>query len=634
MDLVKKKSRKLKRKIFGGLVFLMIFIGLMFFLFSGDNFNVIKEIFREGVTKEEARESLASLGWKGYFTVGILSMFQVVLTFLPAEPVQVMAGISFGIFNGALICLAGVFVGNTIIYIAYKIYGQRLTEYFEYNTEFDFEYARRSKKIALIILILYFLPAIPYGLICFFAASLNLKYPKYILLTTLGAIPSIFIGVGLGHMAMTSSWITSLIVFAILIVLIVILIKNKSKVFKAVNNFLKKREMNRPKKPNRFIYNTLLFGTSCVFKSKIKIRLKNDVGRLERPALVLCNHGSFIDFFYAEKLLKKEHPFFVSARLYFYHKRLGKFLLSMGAIPKSMFTTDVENVKNCMRVLSDGDVLVMMPEARLSTVGKFEGIQESTLKFIKHIDAPVYCIRFDGDYFAYPKWGKGVRKGSLVEGEIKKLFSAGEAKDLPIEELKSRITSALDYDEFSWLEKHPEITYKNKNIAEGLENILCICPKCHAVSSFTSDKNTITCEHCGMQTSIDNRYSFVGNEYFKNFADWYDWQTQEIKKEIENTPDYKLESKVELRHGSIDGKSLTRHAGEGVCTLDKTGLTYRGTRDGEEVEKFFPMSQIYRLLFGAGIDFEIYENKEIWFFVPENKRTCVIWYIVSGLLKG
>jgi hypothetical protein len=67
--------------------------------------------------------------------------------------------------------------------------------------------------------------------------------------------------------------------------------------------------------------------------------------------------------------------------------------------------------------------------------------------------------------------------------------------------------------------------------------------------------------------------------------------------------------------------------------LDKTGLVYRGTRDGETVEKHFTMEHIYRLLFGAGEDFEIYEGKEIWYFVPENKRSSVTWYIVSEILK-
>jgi 1-acyl-sn-glycerol-3-phosphate acyltransferase len=297
-----------------------------------------------------------------------------------------------------------------------------------------------------------------------------------------------------------------------------------------------------------------------------------------------------------------------------------------------MFATDIENVKSCVRVLSAGDMLAMMPEARLSTVGKYEGIQDSTYKFIQRMGVPVYTVRFDGGYFADPKWGDGVRKGGVVEATLSPLFSAEEVKTVSLEQLKKSIDNALSYDDFKWLESHPEIKYKRKTLAKGLEHILYRCPRCGAKYSLTTDKRTITCTNCAMTATLNDRYGFIDGKPFENFAKWYEWQAQETAKEIEQNG-YSLTSKVELRHGSIDGKSLTRHAGDGVCTLDKTGLVYRGTRDGETIEKTFPMSQIYRLLFGAGVDFEIYEGKEIWFFVPEEKRSCVEWYVASGILK-
>ena len=47
----------------------------------------------------------------------------------------------------------------------------------------------------------------------------------------------------------------------------------------------------------------------------------------------------------------------------------------------------------------------------------------------------------------------------------------------------------------------------------------------------------------------------------------------------------------------------------------------------------FTLEQVYRILFGAGEDFEIYDGKELYYFVPENKRSCVMWYMVSEILK-
>ncbi len=630
---VEKKSKKFK--IWLAVAFVAIFIGLMVFLFSGGNLQVLKNLFRSDITKGEVRDTLDDLGWRGYITIAVLSMLQVLFTFVPSEPVQVMAGVSFGFWKGGLICITGVVFGNIIIYMLYKIYGQRLTQYFENNVEFDFNIARTSSKITLIILILYVLPAIPYGLICFFAASLNIKFPKYLIITTIGTIPSELIGVGIGDLAIASSWLVSLAVLVVLIVLLVLLFKYKSAVFKMINNYMKKQNNkdNTIQEANGFVLSTLLFGSRFVFDTKMKVSLKNNVGRLERPAIVLCNHGSFVDFVYSARLLRKEKPHFVAARLYFYNKKLNKLMRSLGTVPKSMFSADLENAKNCMKILSKGGVLAMMPEARLSTVGKFEGIQESTYKFLQRFDAAVYTVKLNGNYLAMPKWGDGARRGGFIEGELNLLFEKGEAKKLPLEEVKERIDSALTYDEFAWLKEKPEVAYRTKTLAEGLENILYRCPKCGGMFGFTAEKRTLTCSHCGMQTSIDSRYAFVDHQPFENFANWYEWQTEQTRQEVLSDPAYKLESVVELRHASIDGKQLTRHAGEGRCVLDKTGLTYWGTEDGKEIEKHFPLTQIYRVLFGAGEDFELYDGREIWYFVPAEKRSCVLWYVVSGILK-
>ena len=119
------------------------------------------------------------------------------------------------------------------------------------------------------------------------------------------------------------------------------------------------------------------------FVRGIKIHAVNRCGKQpEKPAIILCNHGSFIDFVYAATLLRKSKPHFIVARLYFYHSILRWLLQLVGAFPKSMFSMDLENAKNCMTDLKNNEILAMMPEARLSTTGRFEDIQESTYSFL------------------------------------------------------------------------------------------------------------------------------------------------------------------------------------------------------------------------------------------------------------
>ena len=67
--------------------------------------------------------------------------------------------------------------------------------------------------------------------------------------------------------------------------------------------------------------------------------------------------------------------------------------------------------------------------------------------------------------------------------------------------------------------------------------------------------------------------------------------------------------------------------------MDAAGLTYEGIDVEREIVKQFPLKQIYRILFGAGEDFELYEGDEIWYFVPEDGREGVKWYLFSQILK-
>ena len=153
-------KRKIKRKIFTALGMIALVVGLLFLLVSGKNKQLIYDIFG-GAPASQILADAQSLGWKGGVVFGILSMVQVVMTFFPAEPVQVVAGLSYGVWIGLAICTAGVILGNTIVYILCKVYGDRLKNYFQKNIEVDFDILRGSKRVTLLILILYILPAMP-----------------------------------------------------------------------------------------------------------------------------------------------------------------------------------------------------------------------------------------------------------------------------------------------------------------------------------------------------------------------------------------------------------------------------------------------------------------------------------------
>ena len=627
--------KQIKEKLLIAIILIVLLALLTALALSGGNLALIKSLFAKDLSTEELMDQLMGLGWRGYLAITVLSTLQVVCAFLPAEPVQVLSGFTFGFPVGLLLCMTGVFWGSTLIYVLQSFFGDRMRTFFVKNLKLDLEKIARSSKGILILFILYLLPAIPYGMICFLAASMGIRYRRYLPVMLLGALPSVCIGVGLGYMTIASDWIVTVCVFSVLILLLIILFLKKDTLFSKLNNYAdahKKAPLTRVKNANGFLM-TIVYSLLRVylFFGGVKLKVVDKAGKIDPPSIILCNHGSAIDFIFAAALLRKYKPNLIGARLYFYHKTLNWLLRNLGAFPKSMFAADMENARNCFTVLKKNGHLVMMPEARLATTGRFEDIQENTYSFIHKAGVNVYTIKINGSYLADPKWGSGLRRGAVVEMEMDLLHTAEEIKTLTLSELRQHIDDRLFYNDFDWLKNRPNVRYKSKFLAKGLENILMTCPVCGKKHTIVTKKKKISCEQCGDLTSLDDRYAFSEGFRFKNLTEWYDWQKSLSAEEIAADPNYTLSSKVELRLPG-NGNSLTRHGGSGVCTLNREGLTYTGTKDGKNVTLQFSLQRIYRLLFGAGVNFEIYDGPEILFFVPEEKRSAVDWYMASMLL--
>lgn len=633
---------KTRKKLLIGIGMAVLLLILAVFLCTGRRGQLLHQLIVTHGPDEDWAE-IFDFGAEGMVATGLLSMLQVLLMFIPAEPIQVVAGLSYGFGLGVLLCLCGVIVGNSLVYLLYKVYGDRLDRFFTKRIHIDFESARHHGRVAMIVFILYFLPAIPYGMICLFASAMRMKYPRYILITVLSSLPSICIGVGLGYVATEVSWLLSVVVFLLLVALVVILFRHQEAFFDRINRMIERDadvSKTEVRRHNPVLWYLLLFGCRMFFLFRgIKVKTVNRVGKIQGPAIVLCNHGAFVDFYYAARTMRKNRPHFMTARLYFFRRDLGWLLRSLGAFPKSMFSPDFENAKNCRRVLRDGGILAMMPEARLSTAGSFEDIQPDTYRFIHRAGVDVYVCRIRGDYFASPKWGNGLRRGALVETELFRLATAEELKAMTEAEATARVREALDYNDFTWLDTHPNQYYPVPLLAEGLENILTRCPHCGGRYTIETERHLLSCQSCRVTYYLGSRYRFTAKEphdtpfAFEDFGAWYRWQCEELWREIGEDPDFALTDRVTLHHASIDGRRCLRRAGEGVCTLSREGLTYEGTEDGESIRRHFPMRSVYRVLFGAGEDFEVYDGKEIWYFVPEDKRRCVDYYVAAIKLR-
>ncbi len=622
-----------KKSLLPILLFIAI-IGTLLIIFRNEVIQLFSVIINTTMTNEEKREALSLIfGIRGAVVLAAFSSLQIIIPVFPAEPLQVIAGIGYGFVKAFIICMAGVFIGNTIVFLLSGILGEKLQKYIHTHIDIDFSSAKAQNKLFLIIFLLYLLPAIPYGMICFLSASAGIKYPKYLFFTFLSSIPSVCIGIALGSLTIGIGIYTGLATLLLLIVFIVFVYKKRDKFAAAINRLVQPYSTaTKVKRPNGFVYSLAAAVCTVLFGSKIKIKLHNRIKLPDNEAcIVIGNHPSFLDWYYTALPFYPKKLNFITARYYFFRRELAFLLRNAGCMPKSMFSPDFESAKNMISVLRNKWHLALLPEAQLSTVGRFESIHQPTIDFIKSSSLPVYAVQINGAYLAKPKAGKGIRKGAVVEINAKKLFEKGETSSMTAKQVRESIENALYFNDFEWLKQNPSVHYKCKTLAEGLENILYLCPECKKEASLTAGGNTISCS-CGFSLTLDDRYNFTGeNVPFRNQQEWYDYQFEVLQKEAENT-DFSLSSPVTLRRPSHDGRSIVEETGKGVCTLNKDGLLYKGTSSGEEIELFFPMDNVYRLLFGAGEDFEIYDGSDYYSFVPQEPKLAVKWYIASIIL--
>lgn len=141
-------------------------------------------------------------------------------------------------------------------------------------------------------------------------------------------------------------------------------------------------------------------------------------------------------------------------------------LRKVGCIPKSLFTGDIESVKNCLRIAKAGGNIGIMADVRLSMYGQTEDVPDTTARFLKKLGLPVVVMHFDGSYMTKPKWAKDIRKGMIL-ANCYELFDSASLAAATDEEVTSKMREALYYDDFEWIKKHPEITFKSKKWRRG-----------------------------------------------------------------------------------------------------------------------------------------------------------------------
>ena len=79
---------------------------------------------------EKFRNWVNESGIWGRICFVLMVMFQVIVAFVPGEPLEIGAGYAFGTFEGTLLCIVGITLGSIIVFELVRKFGIKLVEVF------------------------------------------------------------------------------------------------------------------------------------------------------------------------------------------------------------------------------------------------------------------------------------------------------------------------------------------------------------------------------------------------------------------------------------------------------------------------------------------------------------------------
>ena len=163
---------------------------------------------------ERFRDWIDSHGlWGDLAFVGMV-MAQILIAVIPGEPFEIAAGYAFGAVEGTILCIIACTLGSMAVFLLVRRYGMRLVEvFFSREKLSSVRFLKTSKKRDLLFLMIFMIPGTPKDLLCYFAGLTDVSVPVWLMICSLGRIPSIITSTVGGDALGTKNYWFAVIVF-------------------------------------------------------------------------------------------------------------------------------------------------------------------------------------------------------------------------------------------------------------------------------------------------------------------------------------------------------------------------------------------------------------------------------------
>ena len=322
----------------------------------------------------------------------------------------------------------------------------------------------------------------------------------------------------------------------------------------------------------------------------VSVEYKVDPRKQWGPYIVVSNHASRVDYLYTGIPFLPHRMNYVAGYNEFFRSHLALVFRLLQVIPKKNFVPDLYCVREIRRILRSGGRICIFPEGMSSISGANQPVALGSAKFLKSCGVPVFVTHISGGYLTNTKYCLDERRGQ-VKVVVDLLFTEEELWELSVQEIGDRLHEAIKQDDYAW-NKQERIAYQGHGeMAKNMHDLLYWCPRCGREFTMRGQGDTITCSACGNSAAVNEYYDLIPRDKTCVIPDsprvWFDLERENAARAVRE-PGFILEEQVRLgmlpRYKYLTKEATSEIVGEGILTLDRTGICYRGTCRGETVE--------------------------------------------------